>query len=43
MNYSLKEPLDLVKSEIGKKVLVKLRGNRELQGKLNVNNINIGL
>jgi small nuclear ribonucleoprotein (snRNP)-like protein len=36
MNNTLTEPIDLVKFSIGEKILVKLRGNRELKGKLHV-------
>jgi small nuclear ribonucleoprotein (snRNP)-like protein len=37
MNNLIESPIDLVKFSIGKKILVKLRGNRELKGKLHVN------
>ena len=36
MNISLEEPLDLVKTSIGKKVLVKCRPDKDLRGKLHV-------
>jgi U6 snRNA-associated Sm-like protein LSm3 len=40
---TIEEPLDLVKFAIGKKVLIKCRGDRELRGKIHVYYYNLGL
>lgn len=35
--FTLEDPIDLIKLSIGEKVLIKLKGNRELKGQLHVN------
>lgn len=44
MNVEIEEPIDIVRLSLGKNVLVKCRGDREVRGKLHVikqNNIYI--
>ena len=39
--FKVNTPIDVIRQSIGKKVFVKCKFNRELKGKLHVNNIYI--